>query len=528
MIVLMLYPILTGTILGFFSFWALSALSKKKRIEQALKEAQTIVDETVSSTKKQWEKQKAKMHTFRTEELTQLGLFEKATQNKLKHIQSRIKRNAHLQNKKFEIQKNILQKEKERNSKQMTLVQKQKESLLIMDEKFKKEQLKLTQVLEKRSQTTVSELLSYLCAKLETQLRQNWKKVQEEADLKIQNNIEKQAHNILCKVISRFKRPYCPLRSVSGLSFNTDVDLQNFLKIHKTSLDFLTTSLDLECSIRERQIDMLSRDPMKRKLGSDILQELSKSKVSVDPQNIQDKFNKLKNELLATAHADGKKACQQMGIPVLPPKSLKVFGTLKYRYSFTQNQYFHCLEVGFLCGLLASEINLAISKGRIAGMLHDIGKAIDHCKNGGHAVVGADLIEKEGLPTDIVYAVKAHHRDVPPQNPLDFLVIAADAISGARPGARRSTIASYSQKVSQLEQIGRSFSSIKDVYVLSAGRELRVFVDSQTTSDQDGLKLSRALVEKIEKECHYPSQIKVSVIREKSTVEKIKSFASRH
>jgi len=189
---------------------------------------------------------------------------------------------------------------------------------------------------------------------------------------------------------------------------------------------------------------------------------------------------------------------------------------LRYRYSFAQNQHFHCEEVGWLCGLLDSELRESgegVLKARRAGMLHDIGKVMDHSQDGGHAVIGADFIKKHGEQADIVYAVRAHHYDVSPEHQLDFLVIAADALSGARPGARRSTEDSYNQKVLALEKIGRSFRGVQDTYIMNAGREIRVIVDSTQVNDRQALDLSKKIAEKIEEECSYPGWIKVTVVR---------------
>jgi ribonuclease Y len=191
-----------------------------------------------------------------------------------------------------------------------------------------------------------------------------------------------------------------------------------------------------------------------------------------------------------------------------------MMGALRYRYSFAQNQHFHCQEVGWLCGLLGVELGVSLLPARRAGMLHDIGKAMDHSKEGGHAVIGADFIEKHGEQASVVHAVKAHHYDVTPDQPLDFLVIAADALSGARPGARRSTVDSYNQKVLTLEKIGNSFKGVKETYIMSAGREVRVIVNSQKIDDEKALELSKKIAGKIEEECSYPGLIKVTVVRQ--------------
>jgi ribonuclease Y len=198
-------------------------------------------------------------------------------------------------------------------------------------------------------------------------------------------------------------------------------------------------------------------------------------------------------------------------------------GSLRFRYSFTQNQYFHCGEVGWLCGLLASELgSVPIKKARRSGMLHDLGKAMDHELEGGHAVIGADFISKRNEAPDIIHAVRAHHYDEQPSTDMAFLVIAADAISGARPGARRSTMESYNQKVTELERIAKSHRGVIDCFVLSGGRECRVLVNGREVNDMQSLQLSQKIARQIEEECNYPGQIKVVVVRETYVAESTK------
>ena len=166
-----------------------------------------------------------------------------------------------------------------------------------------------------------------------------------------------------------------------------------------------------------------------------------------------------------------------------------------------------------MCGLLASEFNIKPEDGRRAGLFHDIGKAMDHSLDGGHAVIGADFIETHGEDKHIVHAVRAHHFDETPSTDLAYLVIAADALSGARPGARRSTTTSYNQKVDQIQNIVESYDGVTDAIILSSGREVRVRVDSRKVSDKQVIELSKKMTKRIEEECNYPGSIKLTVLR---------------
>jgi len=194
-------------------------------------------------------------------------------------------------------------------------------------------------------------------------------------------------------------------------------------------------------------------------------------------------------------------------------------GSLRFRYSYTPNQYFHCAEVGWFASLLSAELGGEIKKSKRAGMLHDLGKALDHELDGSHAVIGADFISTRGEAEDVIYAVRAHHHDVAPTNYMDFLVIAADAISGGRPGARRSTVETYTQKVSGLQEISKRYNGVTDVFVLNGGRECRVLVNSKVVDDNNALKIAQQIAKTIEDEMQYPGQIKVVVVRESITSE---------
>jgi ribonuclease Y len=226
-------------------------------------------------------------------------------------------------------------------------------------------------------------------------------------------------------------------------------------------------------------------------------------------------FEKTKSDVLRKVESDGNRIAAELGQKDLHIEIKKMLGTLRYRYSFAQNQHFHVAEVGWLCGLLASEVRaVEVSAARRAGLLHDVGKAMDHSIDGGHAVIGADFINKHGEKEHIVHAVRAHHYEEQPSTDLAFLVIAADAMSGARPGARRSTVTVYNQKIEALSSIGDGFPGVTKTLVFNAGREVRIVVDSRRVSDEQSLKLCRQIADKIEEECQYPGQIKVVVVRE--------------
>ncbi|MBD65158.1 MAG: ribonuclease Y [Halobacteriovoraceae bacterium] len=238
----------------------------------------------------------------------------------------------------------------------------------------------------------------------------------------------------------------------------------------------------------------------------------------IHPAKIEEFHDKSKHELEQRLRELGEKAQMEIGIHGLHPEVLKMLGALNYRTSYMQNQYQHSLEVGFLCGAMAAELGLNIKQARRAGLLHDIGKAIDASAEGSHAVVGADFIKKYGEDPDIVHAVRAHHEDVKPETLLAHLVMAADALSGARPGVRKFLKESYVSRVTDIENIASSFDGVSKSYAISAGREIRVIVENEKIDDEQTVMLSRDIAKKIEEEMSYPGTIKVSVIRETRSV----------
>ena len=214
----------------------------------------------------------------------------------------------------------------------------------------------------------------------------------------------------------------------------------------------------------------------------------------------------------------GEKAQMEIGVHGIHPEILKLVGALNYRTSYTQNQYQHALEAAFICGAMASELKINVKQARRAGLLHDIGKVLDASAEGSHAVTGADFARKFGEHPDIVHAIRAHHDDEKPQSVLAHIVAAADALSGARPGARKAIQESYVSRLADIEKIVNSFEGVSQSYAISAGREVRVLVENDKVDDQSTVMLSRDIAKKIEEEVSYPGTIKITVLRETKAV----------
>lgn len=337
---------------------------------------------------------------------------------------------------------------------------------------------------------------------------------------------ETHAKVLLGRALNRFHRPYSAERGIAPVYF-TNPDQRNILcdpEGKNLKLISELTGCDIIVQDDMELVGVAGFDPVRRELTRRVLERLLKEKRPVQTDFIQRTVENIKRELFSLIKKDGDLIAKELKLDGLHPEIRQMMGSLRYRYSFTQNQYFHCGEVGWLCGLLALELGtVSHKKARRAGMLHDLGKSMDHELEGGHAVIGANFIATRGEAADIIHAVRAHHYDETPSTDMAFLVIGADAISGARPGARRSTIESYNQKVSELDSIAKSFDGVTDCIVLNGGRECRVLVNSRQIDDFTALKLSRKIADRIQEECNYPGQIKVVVVRETVVAESTRS-----
>ena len=238
----------------------------------------------------------------------------------------------------------------------------------------------------------------------------------------------------------------------------------------------------------------------------------------IHPAKIEEFYEKSKTEMNRKLLDLGQKAQIEIGVHGIHPEILKLVGALNWRTSYTQNQYQHALEAAFICGSMAAELGMNVKQARRAALLHDIGKVLDASATGSHAVTGADFAKRYGESPDIVHAIRAHHDDEKPESVLAHLVAASDALSGARPGARKAMMESYVSRLSDIEEIVNSFEGVSRSFALSGGREIRVFVENNQVTDEQTVLLSRDIAKKIESEMSYPGTIKITVLRETKAV----------
>lgn len=326
---------------------------------------------------------------------------------------------------------------------------------------------------------------------------------------------DRRAKKVLAVAIQRYAGEFVAERCVSVVQLPSD-DLKGRI-IGREGRNIraieAATGVDFIVDDTPEAIIISAFDPVRREIARLALEKLI-ADGRIHPSRIEEIVEKTRTEMDVVLKEAGETAAFELGLTGLHPEIIKMMGRLKYRTSYGQNMWSHSIEVGYLCGMMASELGLNTKLARRAGFLHDIGKAMDHEMEGGHAIIGANFIKKHGEDELIVNAVGAHHDEWKPASVIAHLVIAADALSGARPGARREILESYVRRLEDLERISSSFDGVERSFAVQAGREVRVIVEHGRVNDDQAALLSREIARKIENDLTYPGQIKVTVIRE--------------
>lgn len=496
--------------------WALHKFLRARTLRLAREEAQDIIDEAKEAIELRSLEEKERIQEIEME------LWTKVEPEMLKS-EGRIEDLQEVANEKKAKADAIIQEEKKKLQEREAEIKVQEQALRTQEtelNKLKETQKtlnqNLVQKLTERLGTSAEEFKAQLKIQMEEETRRRSARIAQEIEADAKEHAEQEAKRILSLIIDRFARPYCAERGIGAVNF-PDANIRKlFCDPEGNNIKAVQEACGCDIIVEEGMdmVGVAGFDPVRRELTRRTLERIFKEKKNITPDFIKKIAENQKKELFKNIKHDGDALAKELKLEGLNPEVRQMMGSLRYRYSFTQNQYFHCGEVGWLAGLMAAEIGVDIKKARRVGMLHDIGKSMDHTVEGGHAVIGADFIAARGEAADVVHAVKAHHFDEQPATDHAFLVIAADAVSGARPGARRSTIESYNQKVSELQDIARSFPGVTDCFVLSGGRECRVMVNGKKIDDSKAMDLSRKIAARIEEECNYPGSIKVVVVRE--------------
>jgi len=336
----------------------------------------------------------------------------------------------------------------------------------------------------------------------------------------VKESADEKAREVIAAAIQRLAPEFVAETTISSVSIPSDEmkgriigregrNIQTFEKI---------TGVDLIIDDTPDMVVLSSFDPLRRELARVTLEKLIIDG-RINPTRIEELFDKAKKEVAEDIRRSGEEAAYEVGVAGLTPEIIKVLGRLKYRTSYGQNQLKHSMEVAQISGLLAEELGASVSTAKTAGLLHDLGKAVDQDVPGNHAVISADIARKYKIDPKIIHAIEAHHGDVEIETVEAAIVQAADAISSARPGARRESLEAYIKRLKDLENIANTFEGVEKSFAIQAGREVRVIVIPTEIDDLASEKLSKEIARKIEAEMQYPGQIKVNVIREVRAVE---------
>ncbi len=375
-------------------------------------------------------------------------------------------------------------------------------------------------LLEKISGLSESEAREQLLRSFEEEVRQDAATMLRKIEAETREKADKKAKEILSLAIARYAGEYVAERTVSVVPLPNDEMKGRIIGREGRNIRSIeaATGIDLIIDDTPEAVLLSGFNPVRREVARVALERLVLDG-RIHPARIEEVVKKVEKEIETSIREAGEQATFDVGVYGIHPELIRLLGKLKFRTSYSQNVLQHSLEVAFLCGVIAAELGLDVKKAKRVGLLHDIGKAVDHEVEGSHAIIGADLAKKYGESKDIVHAIAAHHEDVKPETVMAVLVQAADALSGARPGARREMLETYVKRLEDLEKIATSFKGVQKSYAIQAGREIRIAVSSDKVSDAEATLMCREIAKKIESELSYPGQIKIIVIRETRAVE---------
>ena len=488
--------------------WIFAVSHQKKTYENTIGSAEErsreIIDEALKTaeTKKREALLEAKEESLKTK-----NELEKETKERRAELQ------------KYE--RRVLSKE-ENLDKKSEAMEKKEASLVAREEKLSKKSAEVEalyekgiQELEKISGLTSEQAKEYLLKSVEEEVKHDTAKMIKELEAKAKEEADKKAKDYVVTAIQRCAADHVAETTVSVVQLPNDEMKGRIIGREGRNIRTLETLTGVELIIDDtpEAVVLSGFDPIRREVARIALERLIVDG-RIHPARIEEMVEKAQKEVEANMREDGEAATLEVGIHGIHPELVKLLGKMKFRTSYGQNALKHSIEVAQLAGLLASEVGVDVRLAKRTGLLHDIGKSVDHEMEGTHVRLGAELCKKYKESAVVINAVEAHHGDVEPQSLIACLVQAADTISAARPGARRETLETYTNRLKQLEDITNSFKGVEKSYAVQAGREVRIMVVPEQISDDDMVLLARDVAKRIENELEYPGQIKVNVIRE--------------
>lgn len=508
-IILIAAAAVVGIVGGFF----IGTVHRKKvaeaEIGSAEQEAKRIVSEAIKTAdakkKEAVLEGKDELHRLRHEN-------EKEMADRRKEVQRQERR---IQQKEETLDKKLdnLEHKEEKVSKKM----KEAEERLEEIESLKKSQFEM---LERISGYTAEQAKAYLLSQLENELAHEKSAKIMEYEQQLKDEADAKARNIISLAIQRLAADQAAEATVSVVPLPNDEMKGRIIGREGRNIRAIEnlTGVDLIIDDTPEAITLSSFEPVRREIARIALEKLI-SDGRIHPARIEEMVDKARREVEATIKREGERAVIETGVNGLHPELVKLLGRLRYRTSYGQNVLNHSLEVAYLAGIVASELGIDPTVAKRAGLLHDIGKALDHEIEGSHIEIGVDVARKYKESDAVIHAIHAHHGDVEAKTVVACIVQAADAISAARPGARRENLENYIKRLQKLEEVASSFDGVERCFAIQAGREIRIMVKPEVVNDDRMVSLAREICKKIESDLEYPGQIKVNIIRESRAID---------
>ena len=473
-------------------------------VEESRKEAQAQKKEILLQGQDELFNQKRELeHEFKERE-RELKARDRKLQEQGERLEEKLEKATEKEHELLSVEKDLSKKERKLAELEETL-----------NERIDEQEHRLQEV----SGLTAEEARQRLFAEIESRTRHEAAKMMRLIEAEARETADRKAKEIIACSIQRYAGDYVGEHTVTAVTLPSEDMKGRIIGREGRNIRALeaATGVDLIIDDTPETVILSAYSPLRRQVAKMALERLIQDG-RIHPARIEDVVHKCEQELEVQIREVGEQATFDAGVHGIHPELVRFLGQLRYRTSFTQNVLQHSLEVSALCGMMAAELGMDIKKAKRAGLLHDIGKAVDHEVEGPHALIGADLAKKYNESKEILHAIAAHHEDQRPETALAVLVQAADSLSGARPGARKELLESYVKRLEDLENIASEFDGVSKAYAIQAGREIRVMVNSENVYDDQTYMLCKGITGKIEENLTYPGQIRVTVIRERRAV----------
>jgi len=504
---IILAVMLAGIVIGYIFKNILSAKKIKSSeglatriVEEAKKEAETIKKEAILQAKENLLKIKADFDKETKDRKNDLDSLEKRIRSKEENLEKRLDSLAQKES-------NIEDREKLLLKKETALEEKHRRLDRVMEEQKEK--------LEVIAGISSDEAKRLLIQSMESDAKRDAALMIRKIEDEVKLAADRKSREIIAYAIQRYAGDFVGENTVSAVNLPSEEMKGRIIGREGRNIRAIeaATGIDLIVDDTPEAVVLSSFDPIRREVARISLERLIQDG-RIHPGRIEDIVKKVKSEVEQIIRETGEKASFDVGVHDIHPEIIKMLGSLKYRTSFSQNVLQHSIDVAYLTGMMAAELKMNVKEAKRAGLLHDIGKAVDHKVEGTHAAIGADYAKRFGENPRIVQAIATHHDDGRNNTLLGVLVQAADTLSAARPGARREMLETYVKRLEELEKIAHSFNGVDKCFAIQAGREIRILVENEKISDNDAVMLCKDVIKKIESELTYPGQIKVTVIRE--------------